>query len=120
MSNIHAIVFLEGVRLIPCITCTFLLEEKYQHEKSKNTMRIREMGFSSKHFGLCMYLRRILAQVKNKLQKRFECACGFRKLILILTVPEWIQGTVGIFLQTQDYQTNWKTRLQSHPKGLQF
>lgn len=64
---------------IPCTTCTFWLEEKYQHETSKNTTRIREMGLS-----VCTWEGSWLTLWRNC--KNTFWVCKLRKQILVLTV----------------------------------
>lgn len=76
--------------------------------KEQKYYKNRKKGYIfSKHFDLCIYPWSILAQVWSKMQHVHE----FRKLILSLFAPSWIEGMVGIFLQKQDCETislTWK------------
>lgn len=83
MSDIQVIESFAGTVL--CISCTFWLELKYQHEESKNTKRIREMGLSSSILGCACTREGSWLTSKRTCKNRFW-VCKFKNQILVLTV----------------------------------
>lgn len=67
MPDIQAVDTLEEMRLVPCIACTFWLEEKHQREKSKSTGRIREQAYLASRLGCAC------PQEGSQLRLRMNC-----------------------------------------------
>lgn len=66
-------------------SCTFQLELKYQHEKSKNTTRIRGMGLSSRILGCACTWEGSWLTLRRTCKTRVW-VCKFRKQILVLSI----------------------------------